>query len=82
MFLILASKSADPDEKLKYAAFHLGLHCLPKYSPNSKGWPLQHQICFENSVGQDQLVSVCLSGYALQKFTLATSFIVLGLNQY
>ena len=21
----------DPDEMLQYAAFHLGLHCLPKY---------------------------------------------------
>ena len=24
------AKSADPDEMLHYAAFHLGLHCLPK----------------------------------------------------
>ena len=23
--------SADPDELLLYEAFHLGLHCLPKY---------------------------------------------------
>ena len=23
--------SADPDEMLPYAAFHLGLHCLQKY---------------------------------------------------
>ena len=28
--LILAN-SADPDEMLPNAAFHLGLHCLPKY---------------------------------------------------
>ena len=28
--LILAN-SADPDEMRPYAAFHLGLHCLPKY---------------------------------------------------
>ena len=27
--LILAN-SADPDEMQHYAAFHLGLHCLPK----------------------------------------------------
>ena len=27
---VLAS-SADHDEMLHYAAFHLGLHCLPKY---------------------------------------------------
>ena len=24
------TKSADPDEMPHYAAFHLGLHCLPK----------------------------------------------------
>ena len=29
--LILAN-SADPDEMQHYAAFHLGLHCLPTYS--------------------------------------------------
>ena len=28
--LILAN-SADHDEMQQYAAFHLGLHCLPKY---------------------------------------------------
>ena len=27
---VLAS-SADPDEMLHYAAFHLGFNCLPKY---------------------------------------------------
>ena len=25
------TNSADPDEMLHNAAFHLGLHCLPKY---------------------------------------------------
>ena len=25
------SDSADPDEMPPFAAFHLGLHCLPKY---------------------------------------------------
>ena len=25
------ANSADPDEMLRYAAFHLGLHCLQKY---------------------------------------------------
>ena len=28
--LILAN-SADPGEMQQYAAFHLGVHCLPKY---------------------------------------------------
>ena len=32
MFLFLKLPNAtDPDEMLHYAAFHLGLHCLPKY---------------------------------------------------
>ena len=25
------ANSVDPDKMLHYAAFHLGLHCLPKY---------------------------------------------------
>ena len=25
------ANSADPDEMQHFAAFHLGLHCLPKY---------------------------------------------------
>ena len=35
------ASNADPDEMLHFAAFHLGLHCLPKYlfisSQNEKG---------------------------------------------
>ena len=27
----ILANSTDPDEMLPYAAFHLGLHCLPKY---------------------------------------------------
>ena len=30
VYFVLAN-SADPDEMLHYAAFHLGLHCLQKY---------------------------------------------------
>ena len=30
MYFVLAN-SADPDEMGTYTAFHLGLHCLPKY---------------------------------------------------
>ena len=30
VFFILAN-CEDPDEMLPYAAFHLALHCLPKY---------------------------------------------------
>ena len=34
------TNSVDPDEMQHYAAFHLGIHCLPKYSfggfPNTK----------------------------------------------
>ena len=36
------ASSVDQDERLHYAAFHLGLHCLPKYSLRNqqytKGW--------------------------------------------
>ena len=28
---IVLANSADPDEMQHYGAFHLGLHCLPKY---------------------------------------------------
>ena len=28
---LIFANSADPDEMQQYAAFHLGLHCLPKY---------------------------------------------------
>ena len=34
MFLnvvLTLANSTDPDEMQHYAAFHLGLHCLPKY---------------------------------------------------
>ena len=29
--LLIEANSADPDEMQPYAAFHQGLHCLPKY---------------------------------------------------
>ena len=29
---LIFAKSADPDEMPRTAAFHLGLHCLPKYA--------------------------------------------------
>ena len=29
--VFVLANSVDPDEMLHYAAFHLGLHCLPKY---------------------------------------------------
>ena len=29
--VLIIANSADPDEMQHYAAFHLGLHCLPKY---------------------------------------------------
>ena len=29
--VLVVANSADPDEMPHYAAFHLGLHCLPKY---------------------------------------------------
>ena len=30
--VFISANSADPDELLPYAAFHLGLHCLLKYN--------------------------------------------------
>ena len=39
--VIVLANSSDPDEMQHYAAFHLGLHCLPKYPfrgfQNTKG---------------------------------------------
>ena len=31
MVALILANSADSDELQHYAAFHLGLHCLPKY---------------------------------------------------
>ena len=31
MFVLIFTNSADPDEMQHYAAFHLGLQCLPEY---------------------------------------------------
>ena len=31
-FVLILENSADHDEMQHYAAFHLGLHCLQKYS--------------------------------------------------
>ena len=31
MVVLILANSADPDEMQQYAAFHQGLHCLPKY---------------------------------------------------
>ena len=33
--VFVLANSVDPDEMLHYAAFHLGLHCLPKYALRS-----------------------------------------------
>ena len=31
MVVLILANSAVPDEMQQYAAFHLGLHCFPKY---------------------------------------------------
>ena len=31
IFFFILTNSVDPDEMPHYAAFHLGLHCMPKY---------------------------------------------------
>ena len=38
----VSSNSADPDKMPHAAAFHHGLHCLPKYSFN--GWFPVHKV--------------------------------------
>ena len=37
LFIFTYTNSVDPDEMQHYAAFHLTLHCLQKYS--FKGFP-------------------------------------------
>ena len=48
-FFCILANSADPDEMPPNAAFHLGLHCLPKYLfagiQSKKGDLLNHYRC-------------------------------------
>ena len=55
--LILAS-SADPDEMQQDAAFHLGLHCLPKYQLRS----FQYQGSYRYGKTEFQNFSRTISG--------------------
>ena len=41
--------SADPDERLDYAAFHLGLHRLPTLKPFLRGSSIANRVKFELS---------------------------------
>ena len=49
------ANSADPDEMPTYAAYHLGLHCLPKYLftgiQNEKGYDIT-DILVNNTLTQ------------------------------
>ena len=36
MVVLILARSVDPDEMQHYVAFHLGLHCLPKYLMDQK----------------------------------------------
>ena len=38
MVILILANSADPDKMQHYAAFHLGLHCLPKYMYPFRGF--------------------------------------------
>ena len=42
MVVLILANSADPDEMQHYAAFHLGLHCLPKYP--FMGFPVYKEL--------------------------------------
>ena len=44
----ILANSGDPDEMLPYAAFHLGLHCLPEYL-FKKGLTL-FMLCTQTSI--------------------------------
>ena len=48
-FYLSILNSADPDEMLPYAAFHLGLQCLPKYL----------FIIIQNETGQSNACFLC-----------------------
>ena len=51
------ANSADPDEMLHYAVFHLGLHCLPKY-PFKHFW--SHPYCHIQELGVSIFIQVFL----------------------
>ena len=42
--MVTLANSEDPDEMQHNAAFHLGLHCLPKYS--FRGFPEYKGLIF------------------------------------
>ena len=43
-FVLIIANSADPDEMQHYAAFHLILHCLPKYLLRGEGGEVQYTM--------------------------------------
>ena len=55
------ANSADLDKMLPYAAFHLGLHCLPKYlftgTQNEKYLSKYSEPSLENIEVPDELAS-------------------------
>ena len=59
--IFVLTNSVDPDEMWHYAAFHLGLQCLPKYLfsgfPPSKG-KYGINVWKKQVVGPDQLASL------------------------
>ena len=52
--LSILANSADPDEMPHYAAFHLGLHCLPKYLFSCLGVYKEFQRMSSVSVKQNK----------------------------
>ena len=40
MIVLVLENSAGPGEMQHYAAFHQGLHCLPKYPFTCRGFPV------------------------------------------
>ena len=75
MFLILAN-SADPDEMQHNAAFHLGLHCLPKYPFRGLQYNAVHVLAHITLLGdldnntsptRSNEILPCLYAYLLSK---------------
>ena len=61
--VFIFANNADPDEILHHAAFHLGLHCLPKYLltgiQNEKLMYLTSLICWHCSLADGFFFDLC-----------------------
>ena len=60
--VFILANSADPDEMLHCAAFHLGLHCFPKYPfrgfQYTKGVPNLQTVMLENCEEPTEMLQI------------------------